>query len=412
MEQDLLLFGYIRQIEIQHHLNVAVVIHGVVRLYLFTYYVLGIGSNENGELGLKHSKPVNTYTILDDIQNIISKSKHIYSSHCAIMLISYENKIYSSGSNSSSKLGLKIINNNYRVSKFTKIREDINNPLLISSGVRNHTCNVIYNKQNELFGLGDINNKKNSFHLMDNYFLYQYNDTIKDIKCGQHHTLFLTTKGLLWSIGSNKYGQCGLHKNIKNAIHPMKIDTSEYKIKAISVGNEFNLLIDTNGSLFAFGDNMYNQCGLKEHCMIYLPQINKYFADNNIKIDKICCGSDYSLCVDYNGVCYSFGDNIYYQCGLYRFMDNCVINKISSDKIVAISSGGYHSLLLNEYNDLIAFGANDYHQCSKIIESKCIRKPYKLNKKDEFGDDKCLIERVIGLNEATIVIINPHQKCL
>ena len=126
------------------------------------------------------------------------------------MLISHQNEIYSTGSNSSHKLGINKQERkhgfHYKINKLTKITSSVNGstPSLISTGIRNHTHNVIYTDNNDIYGLGDIDRKTNTFHKMDNYFLYQSNDTIMDIKVGQYHTLFLTQNGNVYSMGSNK----------------------------------------------------------------------------------------------------------------------------------------------------------------------------------------------------------------
>ena len=248
---------------------------------------------------------------------------------------------------------------------------------------------------------------------------------------------------LVWFLFSSD-GQCGLSRDIKRVRTPTKIEMYGQSITTISVGNEFNLMIDINGKLWSFGSNMDNQCGIKSNNAfnVYLPQINHYFDNSNIKMTKICCGSDYGLCIDTKGKCYSFGCNSYGQCGGDRYnLKNGIIYEIDiqliqtddqhgfngfdgeskedqddeylyDDKVIECESGGYHSLLLTEFNHLYVFGANDYNQCSSTVTSQCIRVPFRLNKFREFGDDKCFIERVIGLNNDTIVIINPHKKCL
>ena len=222
-------------------------------------------------------------------------------------------------------------------------------------------------------------------------------------------------------------GQCGQTKQVKNINTPTQIsfDFNNCQFQAISVGNEFNLCLDKQGNIWSFGLNMDNQCGLYNNngFNIYRPQMIDHFYQSQIEIIAISTGSEYSLCIDNEGNTYSFGDNTYFQCGhkgtnnLDIFGRKILIHRINIDnnnnkeriEIIQISSGGYHSLLLSECNNIYAFGANDYHQCSSQIDSQTIAYPYKLDKYLEFGDDKCYIERVIGLNNETVIIIDPHQ---
>eukprot|EP00817_Percolomonadidae_sp_ATCC50343_P004734 CAMPEP_0117425786 /NCGR_PEP_ID=MMETSP0758-20121206/6016_1 /TAXON_ID=63605 /ORGANISM="Percolomonas cosmopolitus, Strain AE-1 (ATCC 50343)" /LENGTH=383 /DNA_ID=CAMNT_0005210535 /DNA_START=12 /DNA_END=1163 /DNA_ORIENTATION=+ len=84
---------------------------------------------------------------------------------------------------------------------------------------------------------------------------------LEDIGLGDNHTVYLTSKGDVYVIGSNEYGQCGGHKNEPPYHELTKLNLGNTTIAAIAVGPFHTLMLSTFGKLFVCGRNHRGQCG-------------------------------------------------------------------------------------------------------------------------------------------------------
>ena len=76
---------------------------------------------------------------------------------------------------------------------------------------------------------------------------------ITDIAAGTDHNLALDSNGNLWAWGNNNYGQLGDGTKI-NSYTPKQIMVG-HKFKKISAGRDFSAAIDENGFLYGWGDS-------------------------------------------------------------------------------------------------------------------------------------------------------------
>ena len=103
--------------------------------------------------------------------------------------------------------------------------------------------------------------------------------------CGSNHSLFLDSKGNVFSVGYNKYGQLGLghntNQNILNKIPNIP------PIKIISCVSASCYLIDFEGNLWTFGSNKHGKLGHGDTTHINTPKITNDSKD----IQQISYGS-------------------------------------------------------------------------------------------------------------------------
>ena len=189
------------------------------------------------------------------------------------------------------------------------------------------------------------------------------------------------------------------------------------KIISLNLGLSFNLLINTKNDLIVFGSNLRGELGVNsDYGDVANPMINSYFKYNKIKIKKVVCGSTHSIVMTLNDMVYTFGSNTYGQRGDNNENDDkswepfkiIIDNDIGRD----IECGGYHNIILTNNNNIIAFGANDFNQCSSVNDEDRIYKPLTIDKNKEF-ENKLLsnyfIEKAICLSDETILIFNPNK---
>ncbi|MBP3318941.1 MAG: hypothetical protein J6K94_02955 [Ruminiclostridium sp.] len=92
-------------------------------------------------------------------------------------------------------------------------------------------------------------------------------EDVADVACGSFHTLILKTDGTLWACGNNNSGQLGVVDTSDQAA-PVQVMTD---VAAISAGSGFSAAIKTDGTLWTWGDNQYGQLGTGDTRTRYEP---------------------------------------------------------------------------------------------------------------------------------------------
>jgi len=102
---------------------------------------------------------------------------------------------------------------------------------------------------------------------------------VKAIAAGGYHSAAITEDGLLWTWGSNSYGQLGLgcsQKELPEANSPRPVHFFGHEGRAskaakVSLGGIHSAVVDEEGALFTFGDNRRGQCGQGSLTMLDQP---------------------------------------------------------------------------------------------------------------------------------------------
>jgi serine/threonine protein kinase len=149
---------------------------------------------------------------------------------------------------------------------------------------------------------------------------YTMNEKIICISAGDRHSILLTESGKLFAWGSNDDGQCDIPKNLG-------------KVKYVSAGAYHNIVITEDNRAVAWGYNAYKQCNIPE----------------NIKnVSKVSAGFTFSMILLNEGTVKCFGS----------FVESTVPKGMG--KIVEITSGRNHSLVINENGNVILWGKNTW----------------------------------------------------
>jgi hypothetical protein len=137
-----------------------------------------------------------------------------------------------------------------------------------------------------------------------NEFLSDLN--IIKIKCGERHSLALTKTGEVYAWGANESGQIG-SGCFDNQLIPIKLNCFENeKIIDISCGFEHSLALTQNGLVFSWGSNLFGQLG--RECIEFKSNTPTYIEMNEVLISKISCGTLHSLLLSNDGFIYAFGN--------------------------------------------------------------------------------------------------------
>ncbi|MCL2157877.1 MAG: S-layer homology domain-containing protein [Oscillospiraceae bacterium] len=172
-----------------------------------------------------------------------------------------------------------------------------------------------------------------------------------NVSAGAEHAAAIDSDGNLWAWGDNIYGQLG-DGTTENRSIPVKIAENFVEVSA---GRAHTLALASDGSLFAWGDNTYGQLGDGSSNASYVPI---KIMDNVVQISA---GYNHSTAIKSDGSLYAWGQNNSGQLG-----DGTNTTRRNPVKIMdgaaQVSAGHSHTLAINDSMELYAWGDNSYGQ--------------------------------------------------
>lgn len=145
--------------------------------------------------------------------------------------------------------------------------------------------------------------------------------TIKSVHCGWYNTVLLSTDGRLWSCGAGYCYQSG-HNQTANVSSFLQIKSIQHPIRQLSCGGHHTVALTTEGDLYVWGEAREGQLGLSEEpiagitpTFVPLTEFQKAMkpALKSSKIERVCCGGYHTLFILSNGTVYACGKNTYGQ---------------------------------------------------------------------------------------------------
>ncbi|CAG8682050.1 336_t:CDS:1, partial [Acaulospora morrowiae] len=161
----------------------------------------------------------------------------------------------------------------------------------------------------------------------------EMDERIKDVACGQHHTIVLTQKGELYTFGLNKYGQLGRASplRIQSCEIPRKVLNLPGKVDRISCGWNTTMALCKDNKLFVWGRNDHGQLGMtfvdsepiaaSEDGWVHEPILLRFLPQplpsipESSEVKSFVSGSEHFLIVTTKGECYAWGWNEHGNCG-------------------------------------------------------------------------------------------------
>jgi len=167
--------------------------------------------------------------------------------------------------------------------------------------------------------------------------------------------------GSVWAWGTNDHGQLG-NNSTANSSTPVQVKLTPNQpltgIISVSGGAQFALALDSNGSVFAWGDNSTGQLGVPNVTESHVA--TEPLAGSQGPFVAISAGSAHALALDRNGSVWVWGSNLEGQLGIGTTGGSfSAPRKLQSPSgIVAISAGDVYSLALDNTGHVWAWGFN------------------------------------------------------
>jgi len=175
--------------------------------------------------------------------------------------------------------------------------------------------------------------------------------TYKEVYAGYNKKFLLTTDGKVYAWGDNGYNQLGLSDSAKV---PTLVNTLP-PIEQISLGTYHTLFLDYEGNVWAAGLNSQGQLGIGNTSTPSIP--TKIPLLSNVKY--IDAGAYSSYAILNNGDLYSFGDNRYGQLGLGDLIQRNEPRKVEGlVNPIKIKGGLKHALVLDNSGEVFVTGSD------------------------------------------------------
>ncbi|WP_445339114.1 RCC1 domain-containing protein [Bifidobacterium sp. ESL0822] len=201
------------------------------------------------------------------------------------------------------------------------------------------------------------------------------------VSTGYSHFLAIGSDGNLYSWGHNADGELGRETVSTTPKDNPQID-NQPKLVTPPAGVHFtqacagkwhSLALGSDGNLYSWGENKYGELGRDTGSAIYDVKPGKVNLPKGItKITQISAGTFYSMALDSDGDLYSWGDNTYDELGRYAggypFRDRSprkMIMPAGVKKFTWIKAGEWTSLATSSDGSLYSWGWNEYGQLGR-----------------------------------------------
>ena len=178
---------------------------------------------------------------------------------------------------------------------------------------------------------------------------------------GGNSNFEIKANGTLWAWGNNSSGQLGVgHKN--NQSYPIQVGSSTDWKYVVTANSTYTLALKNDGSLWGWGKN-----GTNGYLGIGNPSIEEYLVPTRIGSSSdweiISAGTDHNLAIKSNGSLWAWGNNLLGVLGDGTSTVRTAPVQLGSDlDWKFISAGKFSSYAIKSNGKLFSWGANSYGQ--------------------------------------------------
>ena len=186
------------------------------------------------------------------------------------------------------------------------------------------------------------------------------------ISSGGQHSACIDSEGQLYICGSYLHGKLGIEDISTITIitfKPMKFFQS-MRVKQVACGDYHTLCLTDDGQVYTWGGNLHKKLGQRPNSGKGTSKPGLVTQLKDKRIISVSCGDFHSRALGSDGKLYSWGGGgSQYnkgQCGLGITNDTdepTWIRSLKGKDIVKVTCGGYHTLALSSANELLSWGS-------------------------------------------------------
>ena len=196
--------------------------------------------------------------------------------------------------------------------------------------------------------------------------------TVIDLAAGSFHSLALCSDGTLAAWGYNASGELGNGTTTSSTV-PVAVSMTGAlagkKVIAVSVGSDHSLALCSDGSLAAWGNGNSGKLGNGSNSSSSVPvAVNLAGVLSGKAITAIATGDSHSLALCSDGTLAAWGDNLFSELGNAVTTTSSTIpvtvtpGVLAGKTVMGIAASGHHSQALCSDGTLAAWGTNNYGQ--------------------------------------------------
>jgi alpha-tubulin suppressor-like RCC1 family protein len=135
---------------------------------------------------------------------------------------------------------------------------------------------------------------------------------VKGVACGEAHTVVLNSEGTVFAFGWAEDGQLGLYPDqlyenqMSFEISPLRIPE---KVAKVSAGGLFSVALTEAGQLYVWGNCEQGQLGIGNRDKILRLPTHLSSMNNEIIMDMVC-GETHVICITTTGKLYGWGQGL------------------------------------------------------------------------------------------------------
>ena len=190
----------------------------------------------------------------------------------------------------------------------------------------------------------------------------------------------LKKDGTVWGTGVNTFGQLGIDMN-NNTMQTTFVQAVFMHgiAKAVAAGSEHSLVLTQNGNVYSAGSNVDGQLG--DGSNIDSDSFVQVMISSFLKIIAISAGGKHSMVMLRGGSVWVTGCNSHGQLGDGSLTSTSTFVRVIKDRAKAVAAGSRHSMVLTRDGAVWLTGSNEYGQLgietvtyhttfTKVIENK------------------------------------------
>ncbi|XP_030895575.1 RCC1-like G exchanging factor-like protein [Leptonychotes weddellii] len=197
----------------------------------------------------------------------------------------------------------------------------------------------------------------------------------------------------VWGMGLNKDSQLGFQRSRKDKTRgyeyvlepspvPLPLDRpQETQVLQVSCGRAHSLILTDREGVFSMGNNSYGQCGrnvVENEIYSESHKVNR-MQDFDGQVVQVVCGQDHSLFLTDKGEVYSCGWGADGQTGLGHYRITSVPTKLAGDlagvHVVQVATHGDCCLAVSAEGGLFGWGNSEYLQLAAVTDSTQVNVP-------------------------------------
>ena len=342
----------------------------------------------------------------------------------SFVILTDDNSIHCCGYNRYGQLGLNHKNN---LNKITKIPSFCTNRIIQISGSNTHSACITESGECYVWGSNRFgaSGMGGDIEELLKPTLLTFKENFSSVKCGNFFTLAITQdQKKVYGWGGNYEGQLAIG-NFENQFEPilslfssiLDKEPSDTSISSISCGDEFSVVITSNGKCWSCGGYYRGILGIgnDDGAKVCIPQ--QILIPSSDHVIKVCSGWRHCIALTKDCKSYVWGDNSDHELGINTnepdFISTPQELSLPNDiPFIDISAGSYHSLAVNLKNEIFVWGSNNYGQLGQEKELEYLEEPTLIHLIDEANENANQTSSLGSLKEEEVVDENERKSKL